>query len=127
MKSNQEIKQIHSKIIAKKTWIIDGSYTSVIQERLKRADTVIYLDVRLLVSIWRWLLRIWKYRNGGRPDMAEGNIERFNLAYLKLLIKHSRQYKHRLAQLKHTYGDKLIYLRGKEATRYLDSMDSFPI
>jgi adenylate kinase family enzyme len=38
-------------------WIIDGNYSGTRNDRLKRADTVVYLDYCRLICLWRALKR----------------------------------------------------------------------
>lgn len=52
-----------NKLISQSSWIIDGNYSSTLKERLKRADTVIFLDYPTYITMWRLLLRTLK---GGR-------------------------------------------------------------
>jgi len=62
-------------------WIIDGNYGSTMDRRLKRADTVIYLDFPIYKCLWRITKRILKYRGTERPDMTTGCKERFDLEF----------------------------------------------
>ena len=65
----------------KDAWIIDGNYGSTMDRRLKRADTVIYLDFPIYKCLWRITKRILKYRGTERPDMTTGCKERFDLEF----------------------------------------------
>ncbi len=70
-------------IIRLDEWIIDGNYGGTMELRLERCDSVIWLDFPRTVCTWRVLKRIAKYRNGVRPDMAEGCVERFDWEFIK--------------------------------------------
>lgn len=79
-------------IIARSSWIIDGNYSSTIDDRMARADTLIWLDIPL----WRRLLRVIKrtvrYYGQSRPDLPEGCPERFSADFLHyILTTHKRQ------------------------------------
>jgi adenylate kinase family enzyme len=76
-------KNIVAELVQQDTWIIDGNYSGTLDIRVEACDTVIFLDVARLVCIWRVLKRMMTYRSGGRPDMAEGCHERFNLEFLR--------------------------------------------
>jgi adenylate kinase family enzyme len=58
------------------SWIIDGNYRSTLDIRLKRADTVIFLDLPRWVCVWRAIKRRFQYLNRQRPDVAEGCQEK---------------------------------------------------
>ena len=55
--------------------------------RLERADTVLYLDYPIRLSVTRLFKRIWKYRGQTRPDMADDWPERFDPGFLFYLLQ----------------------------------------
>ena len=55
--------------------------------RLERADTVLYLDYPIRLSVTRLFKRIWKYRGQTRPDMADDCPERFDPGFLFYLLQ----------------------------------------
>jgi adenylate kinase family enzyme len=69
-------------LVAQDRWILDGNYGRTQEARLGRADTVIFLDLPRVVCLLGALRRQWKHRKGGRPDMAPGLRERFDLEFL---------------------------------------------
>lgn len=65
---------IHEAIIMQEEWIIDGMWRSHVQNRLKRATLVVFLDFNTDLC----LKRIFKRRENGdvqRDDIAEGCLE----------------------------------------------------
>jgi adenylate kinase family enzyme len=66
------------KVLRRKAWVIDGNYGSTLDFRLRRADTVVYLDINKWICrfrvIQRWLT--WFGRN--RPDMGPGCPEKMD-------------------------------------------------
>lgn len=71
-----------ARLIERDSWIIDGNYSGTLELRMERCDTVVFLDIPRHVCLWRVLKRVLTYREGKRPDMAEGCPERFDLAFL---------------------------------------------
>ncbi|MFM5906411.1 MAG: topology modulation protein [Novosphingobium sp.] len=69
-------------VLAQDRWIIDGNYGSTMPMRVRRADTVIWLDYPTPLCLWRALKRWWHYRGTNRPDMTEGCPERLDLEFL---------------------------------------------
>jgi len=63
-------------------WIIDGNYSGSMEIRLRRADTVIWIDLPRLVCLWRVIKRRLMYRGRTRPDMGEGCPEQVDLEFL---------------------------------------------
>lgn len=73
-------------ITATDRWLIDGNYGGTLEGRLRRADTVVYLDYPIRLCVWRLLRRIATYRGRTRPDMTEGCPERFDLEFFLYLL-----------------------------------------
>jgi adenylate kinase family enzyme len=63
-------------------WIIDGNYGGTMDLRIRRADTIIYLDYPAWRCLWRVVKRVIKYRGRVRPDMPGGCRERFDWEFL---------------------------------------------
>lgn len=63
-------------------WIIDGNYNSTMDIRLRRADTIVFMDYPTTRCFVRVIKRILKYHGEVRPDMPEGCEERFDLEFL---------------------------------------------
>ena len=66
-------------------WVIDGNYGGTLPTRLSRATLVVWLDLPTQVCLAGAVRRAWRYRRGGRPDMAADCPERFNAEWLKFL------------------------------------------
>ncbi len=71
-------------------WIMDGNYGGTMEFRMKRCDTVIWLDFPRTVCTWRVIKRTLKYYKRTRPDMAEGCYERFDWEFLKYVWNFQR-------------------------------------
>ncbi|MER2063111.1 MAG: DNA topology modulation protein [Alkalibacterium sp.] len=74
---------IQRDLVKKPQWIIDGYYGGTLDIRLNAADTIIFLDFKRTLCLYRVMKRAVMYRNKQRPDMCEGNRERFDLSFYK--------------------------------------------
>lgn len=72
---------VQEELVAQPTWVIDGNYASTLPIRLKRADTVIFLDLPATVCLWGIVQRRWRYR-GGQHD-ATGVYDRITWGFIK--------------------------------------------
>jgi adenylate kinase family enzyme len=72
-----------SRLLEKDSWIVDGNYGGTMEMRLSACDTAIFLDMPRTLCVWRILKRVVRYRDGTRPDMADGCRERFDWEFLK--------------------------------------------
>ena len=68
---------------AKPAWVIDGGYSRTIAIRLKRADTVIWLDVPRRVCLARVIRRFLLNMCRVRQDMPPGCIERLDMEFMR--------------------------------------------
>ena len=95
------------------SWIIDGNYGGTIEARLERCDTVIFLDMPRWLCLWRVLKRRLLYRNGSRPDMAEGCPEQLDPEFLSWIWNYSRKSKPKIVQLINEYSEnkEIVWLR----------------
>jgi adenylate kinase family enzyme len=71
-------------------WIMDGNYGGTMAIRIERADTVVFLDLPRVVCVLSAIWRSIRYRRGTRPDMTEGNRERFDLTFVKWIWNYPR-------------------------------------
>lgn len=68
-------------LVAAQTWVIDGNYAGTLPIRLKRADTVIFLDLPALTCLRGIAQRRWRYR-GGQHDNT-GVYDRITWGFVK--------------------------------------------
>ncbi|HEX5557691.1 MAG TPA: hypothetical protein VFX13_08745 [Gaiellales bacterium] len=79
-----ELKRIHRELLDDPDWLIDGNYTNVDKaDRIRRADLVVVLALSRGTCMRRILRRQTLNFGRGRPDMAEGCVERFDLDFLR--------------------------------------------
>ena len=82
-KSNEEFDALLAQELAKDRWIMDGNFNRTMPERIKRCDTIIYLDFSRIACLMGVLKRIITTYGKVRPDMGEGCPERIDLDFLK--------------------------------------------
>ena len=69
--------------LQKEKWIMDGNFNRTMPERIKRCDTIIYLDFSRFACLMGVLKRVITTYGKVRPDMGEGCPERIDLEFLK--------------------------------------------
>jgi adenylate kinase family enzyme len=75
----------------KDSWIMDGNYSGTIDLRIKRADTIIYLDASTIKCLTRIFNRIIKNYGRVRPEMPDGCFERFDWGFIKFVSSFNRK------------------------------------
>ncbi len=116
--SKEEFNRVHEEAISKEKWIIDGNFDRTIPVRLRRCDTVIYLDFSRVACLMGVLKRVLTTFGTVRPDMGEGCPERIDLDFLKWVWnfnKNKRERNYRL--LKEAEGVQVIILKNRRAVK----------
>lgn len=70
---------------ARDEWIFEGGHSVTWQERLDRADTLIWLDFPVWLRTWRVFTRTIKDYGRTRADLPEGCPERFDLEFYRFI------------------------------------------
>lgn len=94
-----EWRRVVAEALEGESWIIDGNYGDTLEMRLEPSDTVILLDFSRYVCIWRVVKRFILYRNGTRPDMAEGCNEQLDWEFLKWVWDYPKRSKPKVEAL----------------------------
>ena len=81
--SHEEFDALLAQELAKDRWIMDGNFNRTMPERIKRCDTIIYLDFSRVACLLGVVKRVITTYGKVRPDMGEGCPERVDLDFLK--------------------------------------------
>lgn len=104
-------------------WIIDGNYGSSLPIRIKRADTVVWLDYPTHVCLGRALKRWWHYRGRSRPDMTDGCPERLDLEFLLYVLMFRSNWQQRNRAALSGFNGKVIKLATPaETSHWIDTV-----
>lgn len=115
--------QMFQKIIASSDYIIEDTGRECFKDGLKQADTIILIEVPLIVRYWRIIIRFIKQKIG---------IEKCNykpgFAILKETLKWAKEYDKDMEELKNRlspYQDKTKVLKNKkDRNTFLDTMSN---
>lgn len=108
-----EWQQTVIELINRESWIIDGNYSGTLELRLRRCDTIVFLDMPRLLCLWRIVKRALLYRRGGRPDIAEGCPEKLDLEFVSWVWNFSRRSRPEVVEFirRHSNEKRVIWLR----------------
>jgi adenylate kinase family enzyme len=85
-------------------WICDGQFTSTFHLRMPLADTIVWIDQPRVLCLVRAIWRAISYRDGGRPDMAEGCREKIDFAFYRYIWTFDREKKPEIEAALAAYG-----------------------
>ena len=78
-------------VTAREHWIIAGNNSSTAEERMSRADTLIWLDIPLWRRLWRVAQRRLKSYGQSRPDLPAGCPKRFLVGFILHSLSSKKQ------------------------------------
>ena len=113
-----------TELINTESWIIDGNYSGTLELRLRKCDTIVFLDMPRVLCLWRIMKRFFLYRDGTRPDMAEGCRENLNFEFVSWVWNYPRRSRPKIVKRlqAHAAEKQIIWLRSrKEVKRFLAS------
>src|SRR5688572_28457925 len=101
------------KVVSQRAWILDGNYSGTLGERIEACDTVVFLDVSRVVCLWRVLKRFAMHHGKTRPDIPQGCLERFDIAFLLWIWNYPSRSRRKVVALLETYRatTSVIHLR----------------
>ncbi len=107
--------ECHRLLIAQEEWVIDGMKLGVLDERLSRADTVIYLDVPTTACLSGIMRRRLRYRGRDHPDL--GVYVRVNLEFLRWVFTFRRRHRPDLLTKLAAFDGEIVVLRHRKEIR----------
>lgn len=84
-RTGPEKDKLCAEVHARDEWIFEGGRSNTWPERLRRADTLIYLDFPLRIRSFRILKRRFEYHGVNRPDLPEGCPENINWEFVQFV------------------------------------------
>jgi adenylate kinase family enzyme len=121
-----EWRRMVEELCGREEWVMDGNYSGTLDLRMNACDTLVFLDLPRTLCTWRVLKRAVVYRGGGRPDMAEGCRENFNLEFLMWVWNYPRRSRPKVLSLieKHAHEKRIVRLRSRaEVEKFLAQLE----
>ncbi len=114
----EESKAIVADFMAEnKSWVIEGNYKALYQEeRFRQADKILFFNFNRFTCFSRALGRYMKYKGKTRPDMASGCNEKFDLEFMRWILKDGRtpQKKKAYTNMCEKYADKVVIISNQK-------------
>jgi adenylate kinase family enzyme len=101
--SETEWINIQQKLRQNACWIMDGNYGGTLDLRIEAADTIIFLDFKRSLCLWRVIKRYFRYRGRTRPDMGSSCPEKLDWEFLQWIWTFPKRRRHNLLSKLETY------------------------
>lgn len=95
--SETEFVARQNQVMENECWIIEGNYDRSFAVRAEKADTIIYLELPLVVCLYRVVKRRLRYRGRTRPDMGRDCPEKIDWEFIKFILTTYRRRKREMA------------------------------
>lgn len=86
IKNSSNWDNVQKRIVLGNKWIIDGNFPRTWHIRLKTADTIIFFDFPILLSLFRVIYRRIRYNKTNRPDLPTGITEKLRIKDIKKIL-----------------------------------------
>ncbi|MDX6437427.1 MAG: hypothetical protein QOF45_10 [Gaiellaceae bacterium] len=117
--------EAHPLLIDGDAWVIDAMRLGTLEERLARADTVVFVDRSALACVWGIFRRRLRYRGGVHED---GVADFVNIDFLRWVVSFRRRVRPRIEELlsQHRATTRVVVLRSaRQANAFVDSVARF--
>jgi adenylate kinase family enzyme len=108
---DDEWNQFIAEVVNQEEWIMDGNYSRTLDLRLKRADTVIFLDLPRILCLYSIFKRRIKYHGKTRPDLNEECPEKLDWEFIKWVWNYRKRSRPKiLNMLEQAKGEKQVMI-----------------
>lgn len=118
---------VQEELTAGPRWVIDGNFASTLPIRLRRADTVVFLDIPPIVCLWGILQRRRRYRGGQHTE--QGVFDRIHWGFVRYILSYRRQMRPRVRALiaEHAgHADVIVIASRRAARRFVATLPPQP-
>jgi len=112
-------------LTAGNAWILDGNHVATLEQRLERADAVVFLDFSRLTSLRGVATRLMTRAGRHRADLAPGCRNRLDRAYLHWVWRFQRETRPLVMEALARHGDRVIVTTvrsRRQANAWLDAL-----
>ena len=109
-------------LLSESRWIAEGNYLNSLEYRIGKADSVIFLDFKRSICIYRVIKRYFIHRGTTRPDMAEGCNEQIDMDFAKWLWEFPKKVRPQMIEILTKYPEKniIILKNAKDVNLFLN-------
>lgn len=107
----------------KEKWIIDGTFIDTLEERIKRADKVIFLDYSTITFLKGIFKRLFKNYGKEKPDMP-GCKERFDLSFIFYVATYNLRRRKYIVEILNKYPEKdiMYFKKQKDLNSWVEKL-----
>lgn len=113
-KDKNERDKLLLKITKTEKWIMDGTYTSTLSERLFRSNLIIFLDYSTVKLLYGVILRNIKLRGNERKEI-KGCRDKLSLDFFRFVLTWRKQKRKKVLEKIKLYNDKTKIFKSRKS------------
>lgn len=112
-RDDDEFRSRVAEALSADAWVCEGDFRASWDLRMPLADTIVWIDQPPWLCLLRAIRRVAQYRDGTRPDMAEGCRETIDFNFYGFIVTYNRRVRPALKAALATHGAaaRLVRLR----------------
>lgn len=112
-------------VTKKEEWILDGTFTNTLLERINRADIVIFLDYSTIAALKGVIKRIIKDHGKEKPDMP-GCKEKFDMSFILYVATYKKQRRDIIVEILNKCDKEKLFVfkTRKELNKWLNNLEN---
>lgn len=121
-------RSITAQLLTQDRWIIDGNFTSTMEQRIAAADVVYFFDMPRWFCLWRLAQRYLQWHGRARADMTPGCPERIEWEFLKYVWTFNACERPKIIErLANTRDKVIVFKSARDVARYLAALVQQPV
>jgi adenylate kinase family enzyme len=125
-RSREEKTRLCREVEARESWIFEGGHSATWDERLARADMLVWIDRPVGLRLRRVLGRTWRSYGRTRPDLPDGCPEQLRTLpeFIRFIWRTRHSARDRIARLAGSATCEVVHLRSdREVSTFLSRFD----
>ncbi|GGO01196.1 hypothetical protein [Saccharibacillus kuerlensis] len=102
---NDEWDKFLKETVSGEEWIVDGNYTRTLDIRLQASDTIVFLDMRRLLCMYRIIKRRLMYHGKSRPDLNEACEEKLDAEFFVWVWNYRKKVRPKVLEAIRQHGE----------------------
>ncbi len=121
--TDRERVDIHNSVISPDSWIIEGSWVTLLADRIDRATLVVWLDYSTMVCVKSVLGRSLCNRGKQSPYMAAGCPEKVDMSFVSYTARYRQQHRTDIVNMLSICSDKVVqFYSRRQCQQWLDTL-----
>ena len=112
-----EFRAKQSDIVSKESWIFEGNTLSTLEQRIDRADTIVFIDYNRFFCIYRIVKRRVQIRKKPRLELPQGCKDKIDREFLSWVWNYPKRSRPKIIKAIYASGKTIYHLKTRKQVR----------